>query len=485
MPSISANAMAQVSLAAGQSIKFAYLGAGYVTFGSGSFRQGQVWQINGGTTVGPFPANEALTITCTSGVLQYVSGIAAKAQRIGIMGDSIASQNTLAASYGYPANGWLNWAQARLGHPWYCPMANNFAAFGSSTDAVVNNQLPLVLSAHAFNPISRMFISTGTNDNGAGLTLAKRKYWTQNLFDQLLAAGIAPAFIGILPRGNDGSLSSAKKQNMHLNEWAQWFAYTRGGLEFIDCSVALANTANGFGNALAGLTDGTQLHPIDPGAFHMGKIIADYYSARGVGSAFRAANQAGDSYDATDNPTGIVFDGANPFMTGGGAGTAPTGMTISPATAAWQWGGTRTLPNGQTRPIGVLTLGATANHFLYQDAVATGAFDTENIRTGDYVYTQAEVVLTNTVNVTNMNLQLAESDGSTTVDSRFLTFGSGNQPDITGPLTLYLRSAPVPIRSWSGSGSSSVFVKLNVGTSSGSGTVQVNSFEMRKWNGEI
>lgn len=408
----------------------------------------------------------------------------AQKPRIALMGDSISAQNTdnAATTLDYNDNGWINWALCRLGWPWYLPLANNFAVNGTTTDVIVANQLPAVLAAHAIKPISRVFISCGTNDSNSGRSLTDTKESFARLFGTLIDAGITPVHIGVLPRGNDGAITTAKRQNMAMNEWMRWYEATRGGFELVDCSLAIANNASAFGNALSSMTDGSFLHPISLGAFHMGKVIADHYSGRGVRPAMHFATQQGDQFNAASNPNGVVFDSPNPLMQGGT--TAPTGMTTSGAGATWAVS-TRTLDNGQTKPIVNCTLAASASHFLYDDATATGGWDSENIQVGDWLYGQCEIVLTGVSGLSSMSLQLNESDGTTTRQARCLDAGTAMALTPDTPVTFYTMTPPIQVQPYSGSGNASVFLRQNIVTASGAGSISIRGFEMRKWVGDI
>lgn len=429
---------------------------------------------------GPYLESGSLTIACVSGTLVYNRTSRNGIARIALMGDSIAAQNTDYASV-KRANGPISWMLARLGQPWYLPRANNFAVGGTTCEVIRANQLPLVLSAHAASPMQRVFMSCGTNDTNTGRSLSAIKDDMAAMFDALLDAGITPVHHGILPRGNDGSLTNAKRQNMHLNEWLEWYAYTRGGLEFIDCSLAIANNASAFGNALTSLTDGTQLHPLDNGAFFMSEIMANYYRAKGIAPQIRfAANQA-DQYDATHNPWGVVFDSPNPLLQGGA--TAPTGMTCTGGTWACS---TRTLSNGQTKPQINCTLAASTTHFIYDDAVATGGWDTENVREGDWLYGVCELELVNVTNLTSCALELVENNGVNTTTAADLSAGSGAIGATGSSLTLYTMTPPIQMRAYGGSGNASAFLRQRIINGSGeTGTVRIKGFEMRKWIGEV
>lgn len=397
-----------------------------------------------------------------------------------LIGDSIAAQTT---DYGSVkrASGLLNWLQARLGQPWYLPIQNNFAVGGTTLNIVRTQQLPNVLQEHAQRPIQRAFMSGATNDTNTGRLIADIQYDFEAIFDTLLTAGVTPVHFGILPRGNDGAMTNAKRQNLRLNEWLEWYAYTRGGLEFIDCSLAVANNATAFGNALTTLMDGGVLHPLDNGAFFMSEIAANYYRAKGIAPGIRfAANQA-DQYEATHNPLGVVFDSPNPTLQGGT--TAPTGMTTSGGTWACS---TRTLSNGQTKPQINCSLAASTTHFISDDAVATAGWDTENIREGDWLYGVCELELVNVTSLTSCELTLVENNGVNQTTAADLSAGSGAIGATGSSLTLYTMTPPIQMRPYGGSGNASAFLRQRIITGAGeTGTARIKGFEMRKWVGEV
>jgi hypothetical protein len=400
--------------------------------------------------------------------------------RVGLMGDSIVAQNT---NYGSNKNasGAIAWLLARLGQPWYLPRNNNFAINGTTCDVIRTNQLPQVLASNAVNPMQRVFMSCGTNDTNSNRSIVSIKEDLQVIFETLLDVGITPVHHGVLPRGNDGALTNAKRQNMHLNEWMAWYAYTRGGLEFIDCSLALANNATAFGNALTTLTDGNQLHPLDNGAFFISEIMANYYRAKGIAPNIKFATSQADVFNAVHNPSGVVFDTANPLLQGGT--TAPTDMTTSGGTWACS---TRTLPNGQTKPQINCTLAANTTHFMYDDALASGAWNVENIREGDLVYGVCELELANVTNLTSCELTLVENNGVDISQANDLTAGTGAIGATGTSLTLYTMTPPLQVRAYGGSGDASVFLRQRIVTGAGaSGTARIKGFEMRKWIGEV
>lgn len=507
MPTIQQNSSQTITLNAGALLRFLATGGGVAVMGPGpganaAFALGatevaigpftDVRTIYANATTGPlvFAIDSAQSGGSQAATVQRNSGGAATnggrliryRPRIALLGDSIMGQTT---DYGSKrnANGAVSWMLARLGQPWYLPTTHNFAVAGTTVDVMLANQLPALLSAHGGAPISRCFISAGTNDTNAGRPMSAIRDDLMRLFETLLDAGITPVHHGILPRGLDGAMTNAKRQNLQLNEWLQWYAYTAGGLEFIDCGLTVADNSSAFGNALAALTDGSRLHPLDNGAFFMGQRMASYYQAKGIAPAVRFASSQADQFDATNNPTGVIFDNPNPLLQGGT--TAPTDMTTSGGT--WSMV-TQTLPNGQTKPMAQCTLAASTAHFLYDDALgpASAQWTGARIATGDLVYAVAEIELVNCVSIKAVELRLAENNGAGALTLGDLAEASGATFATGSSLTLFTMTPPVRVRAYAGSGQPSVFVQQRIVTGAGeTGSARIKGFELRKWTPEV
>jgi len=370
---------------------------------------------------------------------------------------------------------------ARLGYPWYLPLNGNFAVNGTDTGVMVTNQLPALLSQHSQTPFRKCFWSAGTNDTNSGTPINSIKNNLQILFEACLDNGITPVWPGVLPRGNDASLTNAKRVNMALNEWGQWFAYTRGGLEFVNAGHAVANNATAFGNALTQFMDAGVLHPTDQGAFWLGKAYADYYSSRGIRPALSLATQQADIADGTYNQHGVLFASPNPLLQGGT--TAPSGM----ATAGGSWSkGSWALPNGQARASAVCALAANATHYLYDDLLASGAWSSASVEIGMYVQARARVRLANVQALRNINLRCVENNGVDAVTATCLAVSAATDITPDQDLELYLLTPPIVIRPYGGSGNASLFARVDLTTgAAGSGTFEVLGFEMRRWVGDL
>lgn len=406
-------------------------------------------------------------------------------RKAALLGDSIASQNieTGSGSYYYRGKGWLTWAQARLGWCWDIQYSDNYAVSGTTMDVMIASQLPLLKAGHALYNYDRCFISSGTNDSNAGNSLATMIADATELIGDIGGLGIIPVHIGILPRATAGGMTDARRKNLRFNDWLANYAARTGNLEFIQgAHEAVANNADANGYILSGASaDG--LHPNDLGAYHIGEALYNYYVGKGLPSALAFAQSQADQYNATYNQSGVVFDSPNPLLLGT-AGVAPleypTGMSAAGTNCTWTKD-TRNLNNGETRATSVCTIvGATSNGYLYDDNVASGAWDTEEIAEDDVIYGQAIVEVTTGGAGVLPNLTLVENNGVTALTGGCLVRDQADIGTIPSGTILTLRTPNMTVRTYGGSGNASVFAKLNAYSPAAAGVLTVRAFEVRK-----
>lgn len=401
-----------------------------------------------------------------------------RVRNIATLGDSIneAGSNNTGAGVNTLDRGIVPWMLCYLGWPWNYEPTDNFAVAGTGLDVMISTQLPLLQAASLTKQYQRVFVSAGTNDTNSLVPIATIKANFLILFAGIRAIGAIPVVWGILPRGIDVAITAAKKQNQQLNEWLYLQSLT-GICEYADIGENVADNAAAYGNALTSMMrdSGTSnLHPNAKGANLLGRALAAYYTARGVGPALKFATQQGDKFDRTDNPGGVAFALPNPLMQGGT--TAPTGMSTSGGT----WSNvSRTLTNGQTREDRQCVLAASTTHYIYDDWSAVGAWGATELQPGDVIEGRAYLEIASGVNISNINLQLAEGDGTLTTQNYCL--GQIDTGLINGAYALYLKTPRVTVRSWSGASNSLIFQRLNIIVAAGgSGTALVKAFEVRK-----
>lgn len=422
---------------------------------------------------------QVATKDADGGLLVAAKPIAA----VAMMGDSIAAlaSNSAGGTTNYLARGFLPWANAFLGQPWSFEHADNFAVAGTTMDVILANQCPAFAAAHASRKYQKVFCSFGTNDSNAGTTLAVMKTQATAIFQYIRDRGSLPVHISILPRGADGAMTAAKRRNIAFNRWLNEQAQA-GLIEFINLAEIFADNSTAFGNSIQAFMQteagNPWLHPNALGARHGGRVIANFYLARGVGIQQFPTTQQADQFDRTDNPTGVAFLAANPLMQGGT--TAPTGMTTSGGT----WSKVnRTLANGQVRSDPQCALAALTTHRLYDDWTKTGNWSATELQPNDELEGRATLVLTNFANISEISIELSENTGGGALNHYGLFTTESIAWTDTGTVTLYLKTPKVRVRDYAGSGNVAVFLRVNIVTASGgSGTATIQDFHMRKVN---
>lgn len=438
----------------------------------------------GGSYFAPIPAGTlpvASTIDQVTGRI-YISAAGSlgindfwQIPAIAIMGDSINHQSTNATGgVNTVDRGIVPWMLAYLGQPWSFEPSDNFAVAGTTLDVMIAGQLPALIAAASTRKYKRVFLSAGTNDTNAGRSIPDIKADYITVFKAIWSIGAIPVMWGILPRGADGAITNAKRQNQQINEWL-WLMAQAGALEYIDIGETIADNSTAFGNIVAGFAYDGLLHPNTKGANLLGRALADYYVQRGVKPGLKFATQQGDQFDRTYNPAGVAFNAANPLLQGGT--TAPTGMTATGGT----WSKvSRTLQNGQTRSDCQCALAASTTHYLYDDWTTTGAWTASQLQPGDIIEARALVEITSGVGINNVNIQLAENNGTGATQNYGLGAIDAGIVDNTSHV-LYLKTPRIAVRDYAGSGNCSIFARANIVTGAGaSGTAVVKALEVRK-----
>jgi lysophospholipase L1-like esterase len=398
-------------------------------------------------------------------------------RNICILGDSTAVRNStiVPGSYiAYENNGPMAWASCFLGWCWDWEPSDNFAVSGYTTANVIDKELPLMLAAHATRRYERAFISVGTNDTYGGATIAQVKSNLMTLFNTLRSVGIIPVHLGIKPRGADATMIGYKQNNMAINEWLYSLSIT-GLIEYIDNNEAYADNSTAFGNSLTSLMP-DNLHQNNAGAQLEGKLIADYYKAKGYVPNIKYATSQADKFDRANNPNGILFNNANPLLQGGT--TAPTNMITQGGT----WSKvSRTLPNGQTRsdPTVAALLNSTL-HQLYAFRVASANWLSTDPQPGEIIQSRSKIVVVGGANISSNQLSITENNGSGNFLSYCLRMGTSPVPLLVGDYTLYLKTPKIAIRDYAGSGVCSIYSNQELSTlTSATGAFTIQAHEPR------
>ena len=372
--------------------------------------------------------------------------------------------------------GYLTHFFALAGWPWRWDIASNFAVGGTTTALILSDQVPAILASHATDPIDTIFIAMGTNDSSASVPYATIIANMDAIITALTSAGIKVVMETIPPRGVDASLLSYKLVSINVNRWLAKQELL-GRIVLVDIAQVMADVTTAFGNALPALTydPSVALHPNTKGAKLISRAFFDKFSKMGYQPTITYATQVADVYDATNNPTGSIFD--NPLLQGGT--TSPTGYTASGGT----WSATNnTLPNGQLKRVWSVSLLTSTIHYFYKDLLKSGAgwSGGDRIQSGDVLEGRCRVTVTG---LRSVQFYLVENNGSGDRTFKCLSNSTTNELNsMDGTYTYDLKTPLCAVRAYSGSGNSSVYIRCDFITEASgvAGTVTVESFEMRK-----
>lgn len=270
-----------------------------------------------------------------------------------ILGDSITANNSANTAHllTLQNHGYFTWANTLSGKRLNFPLANNFGVSGDRLDQILA-RVPNVMASGA----EICFVLGGTNDLVQGTAFATMQANMLSILSQLLAAGVQPIVIPILPRdvGSGGFTSAMLRVQGRFNNWLRELGYGRSdvllaaGLPthkypiIVDPTQYIQNAADANGNTLANmLIDG--LHPATTGAYWVGKAISDVLKVI-IPPRPTILTAVGDIYDATNNPAGnlLFTSSANDGLLAGTGGTmtAGTNLTIS-GSVATDWNARR------------------------------------------------------------------------------------------------------------------------------------------------
>lgn len=415
-----------------------------------------------------------------AGAINAVNSGTSCTKRAACAGVSFMAQQTQSGSTTiFRDIGYLTHLFALMGWPWRWSVADNFAVGGTTTALILSDQVPAILESHATDPIDTIFIAMGTNDSAAAVPYATIIANMDAIIAALTSVGIKVVMETIPPRGVDASLQSYKLVSMNVNRWLAQQELL-GRIVLVDITQVMADVTTAFGNALPALTydPSSALHPNTKGAKLIGRAFFDKLSKMGYQPTITYATQVADVYDATNNPTGSIFD--NPLLQGGT--TAPTGYTTSGGT----WSATNnTLPNGQLKRVWSVGLVASTTHYFYKDLIKTASawMPADRIQSGDVIEGRCRVTVTGAAGLRSVQFYLVENNGSGDRLYKCLSNSTVNESSsMDGTYTYDLKTPLCPVRAYSGSGNSSVYIRCDFITESSgvAGTVTVESFEMRK-----
>ncbi len=271
-----------------------------------------------------------------------------------LLGDSIVGSNSAGSNGTRNANhsvgGFFNWVQFKLKYPFYCPMGydgnlpfNTGSVSGTGRPAGHNagiggDKLPGMLSRIGSDVIvlkpAYCFVHGGTNDIKFDDSAANIKANMAAIIDRLLAAGIHPVVIGILPRNNIDSpgadfTATQRLIRCDVNRATRAYCLAKGAT-YVNPDPRWCNPATG--DARTGFT-GDGIHPNAVGAEALADAVIDALPVGLLPPLPDLCQNVYDVYHAANNPFGNLLPNAQLAGTGGAKGVGCTGSVADTWTA--------------------------------------------------------------------------------------------------------------------------------------------------------
>lgn len=223
-------------------------------------------------------------------------------------------------NFAWTTGGWIAWLRRYAKGAIDFPMANIFATTGFTSTQILNTWLAPCLAAKP----AWCFVDIFPNDPTSGVSYATSIANAQSIITQLQNAGIYPILVPVrIPASGWAGWSAAVTlQFSRLNQWVKTYCENNVGITYWDANPSFLDFSTGYSQS--SLLQADFLHENAAGAQLRGlsawNLISSLFPARD--NRFMLL---GDTYDATNNPTGTLL--ANGLMAGttgviaGGAGT--------------------------------------------------------------------------------------------------------------------------------------------------------------------
>lgn len=178
------------------------------------------------------------------------------------------------------------------------------------------------------------FFHGGTNDLKANDSVASIKANIVTIIDKLLAAGIHPVVIGILPRNNIDTAgfdfdATQRLRRADINRATRAYCLAKGAT-YVNPDVAWCDPATG--DARTGFT-GDGVHPNAVGAEALADVVIEALPQNLLPPQRELVNNTYDVYDATNNPYGNLLPNGSLTGTGGTKSVNCTGTVANTWTA--------------------------------------------------------------------------------------------------------------------------------------------------------
>jgi lysophospholipase L1-like esterase len=332
----------------------------------------------------------------------------------------------------------------------------------------------------------------GTNDAAVNLTCATITANNRRIYQTLAAAGIYVVKMSIIPRSGASVFTTAQANVAQCaNEYDRRYAEYTGTKQFyfVDLDPIVVDPAQTTWSIRAGyLVDGT--HPSTAGGSVMGYAIAGVLNQ--LFPSWRGPiMNAGDVYDAVNNPTGNLLP--NGAMTGtSGTLTGCTGVAVgtsgstnsligSTAGGASCVGSSVTTSDGRSAQQVVISGAATGsgNYVAIRNAVTTPS----NISIGDVIEAQAWVTVGANTNLAGFELNMNSTESGTQYNSS-AALANQTDPLPTAGFADGVQHVLITARRTILAVPTGLFVDVRVklinGSVSPTGTITVSSVSIRK-----
>ena len=250
--------------------------------------------------------------------------------KVGAIGDSITANAlvTSASSIHFSSIGYISWLRHLSRQAVDISPDNLWATSGFTTTQMISSGYH-TSAANAW--MDFVIIHAGSNDPSQSVPYATTIANLRTMYDKVLASGARIIAVPIIPRT---SYTSARRLHYsRVNRWIYDQAAEDNRILVADPVPYISNAADNDGEPRSGyLSDG--IHPTATGAYWYGRVIWETLQ-KFIAPSYPLFNNPGDTYDATDNPTGNLLTNGILTGTGGTKGGGTQGAISGNVADSW------------------------------------------------------------------------------------------------------------------------------------------------------
>lgn len=336
----------------------------------------------------------------------FVGSFGPIANGVLLVGDSITASNIGAgAAFAQAKNiGPFNWANAFMGQR--LEIVANIGVSGKWITGT-SGMAATIAADLALYPTARyVCFLGGTNDISNSVSYADIITGLQTIISACLARGKTLLLSTILPRAAAGITTAQRLRLNAVNSWIRERQSVQNGVLVSDPFRYLANPANANSDPVAAdYYDSPALHPGPSGAMKIGLVWSNDWGPY-IPVNKRFAGQAGDTFDATDNPYGNLLSNGALQTLGATSGTGftgnnPTGYTIQRIAGAGTWTGsavarTDGVPGNWYQAAIATESSASAQYQMRQNVFGPNGGGTNTYAIGDTLFAELELKVAHT-----------------------------------------------------------------------------------------